>query len=55
MEKSRAEESVDSFVVLTEQLVQIALVYYVDEIHEQGVERNDPDLYVWLNEAIYNR
>lgn len=52
VEKNRAEESVDPLVVLTEKLVQIAPVFYVDGNHEQDVKKNDPDLYARLNEAL---
>ena len=52
VEKSRAEESVESLVVLTEQLVQIAPVYYVDGNHELDVRKQNPDVYQHLNEEL---
>lgn len=52
VEKSRVEESVESLVVLTEQLVQIAPVYYVDGNHELDVRKQNPDVYQHLNEEL---
>ena len=52
VEKSRTEESVESLVVLTEQLVQIAPVYYVDGNHELDVRKQNPDVYQHLNEEL---
>ena len=52
VERTRAEESVESLVALTEQLVQIAPVYYVDGNHESDVQRQEPDVYRWLNETL---
>ena len=49
VERTRAEESVESLVVLTEQLVQIAPVYYVDGNHELDVRKQNPDVYRRLN------
>ena len=49
VERTRAEESVESLVVLTEQLMQIAPVYYVDGNHELDVRKQNPDVYRRLN------
>ena len=52
VERTRAEESVEPLVVLTEQLVQIAPVYYVDGNHELDVRKQNPDVYRRLNEEL---
>lgn len=52
VERTRAEESVEPLVVLTEQLVQIAPVYYVDGNHELDVRKQNPDVYRRLNEKL---
>ena len=52
VEKSRAEESVEPLVVLTEQLMQIAPVYYVDGNHELYVQSQEPDVYRQLNKEL---
>ena len=52
VERTRAVESMDALATLTEQLVKIAPVYYVDGNHEQDVKRNDHELYVQLNGAL---
>ena len=49
VERTRVEESVESLVVLTEQLVQIAPVYYVDGNHDLDVRKQNPDVYRRLN------
>ena len=52
VERTRAVESMDALATLTEQLVKIAPVYYVDGNHEQDVKRNDPELYTRLNGVL---
>ena len=52
VERTRAEESVEPLVVLTEQLVQIAPVYFVDGNHELDVRKQNPDVYRRLNEEL---
>lgn len=52
VERTRAEESVEPLVILTEQLVQIAQVYYVNGNHEQDIESREPEVYRRLNEAL---
>ena len=52
VESTRAEESVEPLVVLTEQLVQIAPVYFVDGNHELDVRKQNPDVYRHLNEEL---
>ena len=52
VERTRAEESVEPLVVLTEQLVQIAPVYFVDGNHELDVRKQNPDVYRHLNEEL---
>ena len=52
VERTRAEESVEPLVVLTERLVQIAPVYYVDGNHELDVRKQNPDVYRRLNEKL---
>lgn len=52
IEKKKAEESIEPLVILTERLVQIAPVYYVDGNHEQGVRNTNPDLYKSLNKQL---
>ena len=52
VERTRVEESVESLVVLTEQLVQIAPVYFVDGNHELDVRKQNPDVYRRLNEEL---
>lgn len=52
VERTRAEESVEPLVVLTEQLVQIAPVYFVDGNHELDVRKQNPDVYQHLNEEL---
>ena len=52
MERTRAEESVEPLVVLTEQLAQIASVYYVDGNHELDVRKQNPDVYRRLNKEL---
>ena len=50
--KLQAEESVEPLVVLTEHLVQIAPVYFVDGNHELDVRKQNPDVYQHLNEEL---
>ena len=52
VERTRAEESVESLVLLTEHLVKIAPVYYVDGNHEQDVRKQKLDVYRRLNEEL---
>lgn len=52
VERKRMEESLDALSVLTERLVQIAPVYYVDGNHEQDVRDRDPKAYAQLNKML---
>lgn len=52
VEKSRPKRSVAPLVVLTERLIQIAPVYYVDGNHEEDVKSNTPDIYAGLNKEL---
>lgn len=52
VERSRPAESVVSLVVLTERLVQIAPVYYVDGNHERDALDSEPEVYKELNAAL---
>lgn len=52
VERSRAEESADSLVVLTQRLAQIAPVYHVDGNHEDDFRNDEPELSKKLNAAL---
>jgi len=52
VERTRAEESVESLVVLTQRLIQIAPVYYVDGNHEGDVQNSEPEVYKKLNAEL---
>ena len=52
VERSKAAESMESLVILTRQLIEIAPVYYVDGNHEGDVRANEPEIYEVLNEAL---
>ena len=52
VERTRAEESAESLVILTQRLLQIAPVYYVDGNHEGDVQNSEPEVYKELNSAL---
>ena len=52
LEKTNAKESAEVLIELTEQLVELAPVYYVDGNHELNIRRNDPEVYRQLNEKL---
>lgn len=54
VERTRADESADSLILLTERLRQIAPIYYVNGNHEQDVKKNEPDVYKRLSGALNN-
>lgn len=49
---STPEESAEVLEDLTERLIKIAPIYYVDGNHEQSVRSNNPDLYASLNRSL---
>ena len=52
VERTKVNESKESIRVLTEQLIQIAPVYYVDGNHEQDVRDDDPESYENINDVL---
>ena len=52
VERTRAEESAESLVILTQRLLQIAPVYYVDGNHERDVQNSEPEVYKKLNSSL---
>lgn len=52
VERTKARESVEPVVTLTEQLAEIAPICYVDGNHEQTVRDNEPDIYEELNRRL---
>lgn len=52
VERSRTEQSAEALVVLTEQLSDIAPIYYVDGNHELNVRDSQPVFYEELNRKL---
>ena len=52
VERTKVNESKESLRMLTEQLIQIAPVYYVDGNHEQDVHDDDPEVYKSINDEL---
>lgn len=52
LEKTNAKESAEVLIELTEQLVDLAPVYYVDGNHELDIRSNNPEIYRQLNEKL---
>ena len=54
VERNRAEESLEALIILTEQLVKFAPVYYVEGNHELDIRVNNPEFYLLMNEKLEN-
>ncbi len=55
VDRTRVEDSVEHLEVLTERLMQIAPIYYVDGNHEQDVRGSYPEVYARLNTALADK
>ena len=52
LEKTNAEESAEVLIKLTEQLVELVPVYYVDGNHELDIRSSNPEIYRQMNEKL---
>lgn len=52
IERTRASESAKSLISLTQRLIEIAPVFYVDGNHEQDVQHSELEIYNELNKSL---